>query len=67
MKFYPLVYRLHKIFSVIVGIQLLLWVISGLYMTAVPITYVHGDHLRDKTKSASVDSRNLPEVIRDTV
>ena len=38
-------YKLHKIVSVLVGIQVLLWVFSGLYMTAVPLTYVHGDHL----------------------
>ena len=43
---HAIIFRLHKIFSVIVGIQVLLWVLSGLYMTAVPISYVHGDHLR---------------------
>lgn len=46
---HAMIYRLHKIFSVVVGIQILLWVISGLYMTAVPINYVHGDHLRSES------------------
>ncbi|NNJ73216.1 MAG: hypothetical protein HKP09_08545, partial [Enterobacterales bacterium] len=48
------IHRLHKIFSVVVGIQVLLWVLSGLYMTAVPISYVHGDHLRQDTKDSNL-------------
>jgi len=49
-----LIFRLHKVFSVIVGIQVLFWVLSGLYMTAVPISYVHGDHLRQDTKDSNL-------------
>ena len=64
MRFYPLIYRLHKILAVLVGIQLLLWVSSGVYMTAVPLPYVHGDHLRDKAPLASIPPENLPEVVR---
>lgn len=37
--------KLHKIAAFAVGIQLLLWMVSGLYMTAVPIDLVRGEHL----------------------
>jgi len=54
MKLIPLLFRLHKYFSVIVGIQLLFWVLSGLYMTAVPIEIVHGDHLRKEFSAETI-------------
>lgn len=37
--------RLHKWLGLLVGIQALLWMASGLYMTAVSIDVIHGDHL----------------------
>lgn len=37
--------RIHKWLSLAVGIQALLWMLGGLYMVAVPIDIVHGDHL----------------------
>ena len=36
---------LHKWFALIVGVQALLWFISGAYMTIVPLEIIHGDHL----------------------
>ena len=64
MLIYPFIYRLHKLLAIIVGIQLLLWVISGLYMTAVPLPYVHGDHLRDKAPLKPLAIENLPDVMQ---
>ena len=64
MKLYPLIFRLHKIFSIVVGIQLLLWVISGLYMTAVPLTYVHGDHLRKESDKTLLRLEDLPAAVQ---
>ena len=64
MKMYPLIFRLHKIFSIVVGIQLLLWVISGLYMTAVPLTYVHGDHLRIESDKTLLQLKDLPIAVQ---
>ena len=64
MKMYPLIFRLHKIFSIVVGIQLLLWVLSGLYMTAVPLTYVHGDHLRKESNKVSLQLEDLPVAVQ---
>lgn len=37
--------RLHKWLALVVGLQALLWTISGMYMVAVHIDYIHGDHL----------------------
>ena len=37
--------RAHKWIGLIVGVQALLWMISGLYMVVVPLDVVHGDHL----------------------
>ncbi len=38
--------RFHKILGLVIGVQLLLWTISGLYFTIFPIWKIHGDHLR---------------------
>lgn len=45
MKLNILVRQWHRWIALLIGAQLLLWVASGLYMTAVPIEYIHGDHL----------------------
>jgi hypothetical protein len=37
--------RTHKWIAWIVGLQALLWMASGLYMTAIDIDTIHGDHL----------------------
>lgn len=37
--------KYHKWLALIVGLQALIWSISGLYMTAVNIEIIHGDHL----------------------
>ncbi len=36
--------QLHKWIGLVVGIQILFWVLGGLIMTAIPIERVHGDH-----------------------
>lgn len=37
--------RAHKWIGLIVGVQALLWMLSGVYMTVVPLEVIHGDHL----------------------
>lgn len=46
--------RLHKWLGLLIGLQALLWMASGLYMTAISIDVIHGDHLvhRDATPLA---------------
>lgn len=40
-----LVRRTHKWLALIVGVQALLWTLTGLYMVVVHIDIIHGDHL----------------------
>lgn len=44
-KLMSIIRKLHRWLALIVGVQLLLWTVSGLYMTAVPLHLVHGKHL----------------------
>lgn len=37
--------RFHKWLALFVGIQAVIWTLSGLYMTAIHIDIIHGDHL----------------------
>ncbi len=37
--------RAHKWIGLVVGVQALLWMLSGVYMTVVPLDVIHGDHL----------------------
>ncbi|MDM7859556.1 PepSY domain-containing protein [Alteromonas sp. ASW11-36] len=37
--------KLHKWIGVLIGIQVLLWIAGGLYMSAVPLNWVHGKPL----------------------
>jgi uncharacterized iron-regulated membrane protein len=45
MKHALLARRLHKWLALIVGIQALLWVVSGFYMVVVDLDFIHGDPL----------------------
>ncbi|MEH6436530.1 PepSY domain-containing protein [Massilia sp. DD77] len=48
--------RIHKWLSLLVGVQALLWMAGGLYMVAVPIEAVHGDHLARNERPALLPS-----------
>lgn len=41
--------RCHKWIALVIGVQALLWMASGVYMTVVPINIIHGDHLTHPT------------------
>jgi len=45
MPFSYWIRRCHKWFGLIIGVQALLWMLSGVYMTVVPLEVIHGDHL----------------------
>ncbi len=49
MGFSYWVRRCHKWIALVVGVQALLWMASGVYMTVVPIDIIHGDHLTHPT------------------
>ena len=60
--------RTHKWIGLVVGVQALLWMISGVYMTVVPLEIIHGDHLAHvhgapvSTGATRIDSRKLGEL-----
>ena len=37
--------KTHKWLALIIAVQAVFWMLSGLYMTAVHINIIHGDHL----------------------
>jgi len=37
--------RVHKWLAMVIGVQALLWMFSGVYMSAVSLSLIHGDHL----------------------
>lgn len=51
--------RIHKILGLVIGVQLLLWTISGLYFTIFPIGKIHGDHLRTDPGQVSLVTDGL--------
>lgn len=58
--------RAHKWIALIVGVQALLWMLSGLYMTVISIDIIHGDHLahantRPLSAAATIDPAGLAE------
>ena len=51
--------RFHKWLALVVGLQALLWTMSGMYMVAVHIDYIHGDHLVRTPDAAPFDTAGL--------
>lgn len=52
-----LIPRLHNILGLVVGGQVLLWILSGLFFTVFPIEHIRGEHLRAEVPA----SISLPE------
>lgn len=66
----------HRWLFLVIGLQMLLWMLSGLYMVSVPLGYIHGDHLVAESESTAplpapgdlkVLLRDLPGDLRVTV
>ena len=45
---------LHKWFGLLIGVQILIWLATGLYMVVVDIDFIHGDPLVKKTQQTVV-------------
>ena len=61
-----LIRRTHKWLALFVGIQVVLWTLTGFYMVTVHIDYIHGDHLVRAPAAQPFDLGELvdaPEVI----
>ncbi len=53
----------HRWLSIVVGLQLLLWTLSGLVMTWVPIAEVRGEHLVAELDSAEWPGEHAPPAL----
>ena len=51
--------RIHKWLALCVGLQALIWTLTGLYMTAVHIDIIHGDHFIRHAATRSIDPAKL--------
>lgn len=54
-------FTVHKWLGLIVGLQVLAWMVSGLYMTAVPIERVRSEH--NISKPQSLDLRSTSDIV----
>lgn len=61
MRLPALARTMHKWLALIIAIQAVFWTLSGLYMTAVHIDIIHGDHLVKSEVSAPIPLSGLVE------
>ena len=54
---------MHKWLALVVGVQVAIWTLTGLYMTVVHIDTIHGDHFIRDVKPAPVDLAALASPI----
>lgn len=59
MRSHVIARKTHKWFGLLLGIQVVLWSLSGLYMTVVHIDTIHGDHLVREHQPAGADAMAL--------
>lgn len=55
MRFFRLMSQVHLWLGVAVGVQVMLWLISGIVMVLFPIEAVRGEHLRHEEQVAAID------------
>lgn len=55
--------KTHKWLSLFIGLQVVVWSLTGLYMTAVHIDYIHGDHLVRQPAPKAADISQLRDPI----
>ena len=63
MRTHVIARKIHKWLGLLVGLQVVIWSLTGLYMTAVHIDIIHGDHLIRGPRPFSVDASQLRDPI----
>jgi hypothetical protein len=63
MRTHVIVRKTHKWLSLFIGLQVVIWSLSGLYMTAVHIDIIHGDHLVREAPVGSADVAQLRDPV----
>ncbi len=59
IRFPVLARKTHKWLGLFIGLQVVIWSLSGVYMTVVHIDTIHGDHLVREAASQSIDADAL--------
>ena len=59
MRLHVIARKTHKWLGLFVGLQVVIWSLSGLYMTIVHIDTIHGDHLVREPADASIGAAAL--------
>ena len=63
MRTHVVVRKTHKWLSLFIGLQVVIWSLSGLYMTAVHLDIIHGDHLVREAPVRSADVSQLRDPV----
>ena len=61
MRFHVIARKTHKWLGLFIGLQVVIWSLSGLYMTVVHIDTIHGDHLVRKMPPMAVEAAALAD------
>ena len=61
MRTHVIARKTHKWLGLVIGLQVVIWSLSGLYMTAIHIDTIHGDHLIRSLPQKSADAGNLQD------
>lgn len=59
IRFPVLARKMHKWLGLCIGLQVVVWSLSGVYMTVVHIDTIHGDHLVRETSSSAIEAGAL--------
>jgi hypothetical protein len=59
MRTHVIARKTHKWLGLFIGLQVVIWSLSGLYMTVVHIDMIHGDHLIRSLPQPTVDAAGL--------
>lgn len=61
MRTHVVARKTHKWFGLFIGLQVVVWSLSGLYMTIVHIDTIHGDHLVREAANPGIDAGVLQD------
>lgn len=59
MRTHVIARKTHKWLGLLIGLQVVIWSLSGLYMTAIHIDIIHGDHLIRSLPQKTVEAAEL--------
>ena len=59
MRTHVIARKTHKWFGLLIGLQVVIWSLSGLYMTVVHIDTIHGDHLVREVPARGIEAQAL--------